>query len=274
MYNDQVTKMNLNDKIGKIVRRFREEAGLSQEELADKLDLQRPGVTQIEAGDRKLTPEELVKISAALNVSVNVLLGMEEPPEVSLPSGKAEDKPKGGMRISIPHKNLAKFREVLLYILNKVGSKPNVGETVLYKLLYFIDFNYYEKYEEQLIGATYIKNHFGPTPVEFAAVVRDMVAKGEIEAVKTKYFNREMRKYLPVRTPDLSKLSALEMATIDDVLNKLSDMRAVEISRYSHDDVPWRTTPEEKPIDYESVFYRTAAYSVRKDADESEAPGV
>jgi len=90
-----------------------------------------------------------------------------------------------------------------------------------------IDFNHYEKYEEQLIGATYIKNHFGPTPVEFVAVIKDMVGKGEIEAIKAKFFNHEMRKYLPVRTPDLSKLSAQEMATIDDVLNKLSDMKAV-----------------------------------------------
>ncbi len=47
----------------------------------------------------------------------------------------------------------------LLYVLNKVGCKYNVGETVLYKLLYFIDFDFYEKYEEQLIGATYVKNH-------------------------------------------------------------------------------------------------------------------
>ena len=61
-----------------------------------------------------------------------------------------------------------------MYVLSKVGSKPNVGESVLYKLLYFIDFNYYEKYEEQLIGATYIKNHYGPTPIEFVKIVEDM----------------------------------------------------------------------------------------------------
>jgi hypothetical protein len=77
-------------------------------------------------------------------------------------------------RISIPQKNLKKFEQVLLYILCKVGSKPNIGETVIYKLLYFIDFNFYEKYEEQLIGATYIKNQYGPTPKEFIKVVDTM----------------------------------------------------------------------------------------------------
>ncbi|QQS18171.1 hypothetical protein IPL68_06065 [Candidatus Saccharibacteria bacterium] len=44
-----------------------------------------------------------------------------------------------------PQTNPEKLREVLLYVLGKVGAKPNVGETVLYKLLYFIDFDYYEK---------------------------------------------------------------------------------------------------------------------------------
>jgi len=66
------------------------------------------------------------------------------------------------MRIIISQANVKKFKEVFLYILEKVGARPNIGETALYKLLYFIDFDYYEKFEEQLIGAKYIKNHFGP----------------------------------------------------------------------------------------------------------------
>ena len=52
--------------------------------------------------------------------------------------------------------------------------------TVLYKLLYFIDFDYYEKFEEQLVGATYIKNHFGPTPVEFKKIVDTIKLKREL----------------------------------------------------------------------------------------------
>ncbi len=62
------------------------------------------------------------------------------------------------IRNSIPKKNLRKAKEVLLYIINKIGSKSPVDEIVLYNLLYFIDFNFYEKYEEQLMGLSYIKN--------------------------------------------------------------------------------------------------------------------
>ena len=168
------------------------------------------------------------------------------------------------MRISVPQKNFEKFKEVLLYILNKVGSKANVGETVIYKLLYFIDFDYYEKYEEQFIGASYIKNKYGPTPVEFVKLVSKMIEEGEIEKVDSDYYSYPQTKYLPRRKPDLKKLSAIEKDVIDDVLNRLSDMNAAQISEYSHGDIPWLTTEDEDPIDYELVFYRNPPYNVRE----------
>ncbi len=163
-----------------------------------------------------------------------------------------------------PKKNLEKFKEVFLYILNKVGSKPNIGEAVVYKLLYFIDFNHYERYEDQLIGATYIKNNYGPTPVEFAKIVKRMIDDQEIERVESRYFDYPQTKYLPLRNPDLSVLSANELRTIDDVLNRLSEMNETQIIEYSHGDVPWLTTEDGAKIEYETVFYRTPSYSVRE----------
>jgi uncharacterized phage-associated protein len=166
-------------------------------------------------------------------------------------------------RINVPQKNVRKFREVLIYILNEVGSKPNVGETVLYKLFYFIDFDFYEKFEEQLLGATYAKNKYGPTPIEFQEIVKMMIDNEEITKVKGKYYKYPQTKYLPLREPDLSLLTALEIKTVDEVLSRLSHMDAKTISEYSHKDVPWLTTEDNEIIEYESVFYRTAPYSQR-----------
>ena len=163
--------------------------------------------------------------------------------------------------------NETKFKEVLLYILNKVAEKPNVGETVLYKLLYFIDFNYYEKYEEPLTGASYMKNQYGPTPKEFKAITEDMIGK-EIEKKTRDYYGHPQTYYTPLRKADLKKLTPQEVGEIDSVLEKLSDMNAAEISEYSHHDVPWITTEDLDIIDYESVFYRTREYSVRVYAEE------
>jgi len=44
---------------------------------------------------------------------------------------------KADERISVPTLKLNKFKNVLLYILERCAGKPNVGETVLNKLLYF-----------------------------------------------------------------------------------------------------------------------------------------
>jgi len=250
-------------KIGEKIRELRTTRGISQQRLAELLGVSRPTISQIENGERKVSADELDNLAKIFNISVNSLLNKERELEVILEEKAKEKELQPSIRINVPQKNLEKFKEVLLYILNKVGSKPNIGETVLYKLLYFIDFDFYEKYEEQLIGATYIKNHYGPTPAEFEKVVRKMTDK-EIDRVKSSYFNFPQTKYLPLRKPDLTKLKASEIEVIDNVLNKLSDMNASQISDYSHNDVPWLTTEDGGIMEYESVFYRTAPYSVRE----------
>jgi transcriptional regulator with XRE-family HTH domain len=260
----------MNQIVGERIRSLRAEADISQEELAASMDISRPTLVKIEAGKRPLTIEEAEHLTNFFGISILDLLSDEQhvTVEVIKSKGGAVSEKRGGMRISVPQKKLDKFKEVLLYILGKVGAKPNVGETVLYKLLYFIDFNFYEQYEEQLIGATYIKNKYGPTPVEFKKVVEDMIEDGDLVRVVSQYFKYPQRKYVPNRVADLRFLNAREVKLIDGVLSELSNMSANEISAYSHNDVPWLSADDGQPIDYESVFYRSEEYSVREYEDE------
>ena len=98
--------------------------------------------------------------------------------------------------------------------------------------------------------------------IENDKIIDEMEGK-DLSKVKDKYFQYPQTKYLPLRPPNITILKAHEVKMIDEVLNKLSDMNASEIRDYSHGDVPWLTTEDGKVIDYESVFYRTAPYSVR-----------
>jgi len=254
---------NFYKKLGIKIKTLREQIGLSQKRLSESLGISRVSLSQIERGERKISAEETTKLAKIFNITTDVLLDLKQDINVTLEKKKEmAPKKKAEIRISVPQKNLEKFKEVLLYILKRIGSKPNIGETVLYKLLYFIDFNFYEKYEEQLIGATYIKNNYGPTPKEFIKIVKEMEGK-ELVKIKDKYFQYPQTKYLPLKEPDLTKLKAHEIKIIDDVLEKLSDMNASQIRDYSHNDVPWLTTENGQIIDYEAVFYRTLPYSVR-----------
>jgi len=87
--------------------------------------------------------------------------------------------------------------------------------------------------------------------------------------VKGEYFQYPQTKYLPLRQPDLTLFKAHEKEVIDNVLNTLSNMNANEISDYSHEDVPWKTTEDGEIIEYETVFYRTLPYSVRNYSEEN-----
>lgn len=251
----------------KKIKILRKRSNFSQEYMARELGMSRPTYMQIEHGKRDITITEAKKLAAIFGISLEDLLAGKAPQYKVIIEKKATDKPSG-TQIRVTKKNLDKFKQVLLYILGKVGSKPNVGETVLHKLLYFIDFDYYEKFEENLMGATYIKNHHGPTSVELKDIIDDMQKKGEIEVVESLYFKYEQKKYLPIKKPNLDIVSAREIEHIDDVLARLSDKNAKEIESYSHEDIPWKVAKDGKPLSYESVFYRDEHYSVRNYNDE------
>lgn len=54
--------------------------GFSQATLADKIGAQQPYIAALEAGDRTPTLETLAKLSEALDVSPDLLLGCEKVP--------------------------------------------------------------------------------------------------------------------------------------------------------------------------------------------------
>lgn len=213
-----------------------------QKELMAILGVSRPLISDIQNQKRELTEEQKETLTEYFE-SIESL---------------------SGMRINIPQQKIEKFREIFIYILNQVGAKSNVGLTVLYKLLYFMDFDYYEKHEEQLMGLTYMKNTFGPTPREFQTVIDQMIADGDIDEVKTKHFAHQQKKFLPLRQPHLSKVTGQEMSMIDSVLKRYSDYTASKLSDLSHEDTPWQMAEDKEDIDYEYAFYRPEKFSVRE----------
>lgn len=242
--------------------KLRRHFGYSQGYLAKQIGVSRPTYIQVEKGERELTVSEARKLATLFDMDlIDFLDGkLISEPKVVLRKQK-KSRRRQDLKIKVPADKVQKFKEVLLYILGKVGAQPNIGETTLYKLLYFIDFDYFERYGEKLIGATYIKNRYGPTPVEFKKVVESMIKEGELEKIKSRYFQYRQKKYLPLRKPDLGLLTAREMKLIDKTLSNLSEKNAKQLSEYSHGDVPWQISKEGKIIDYECVFWREEPYT-------------
>ena len=64
--------------VGKVIQRFREEKGLSQEVLSGFADIGRTHLSAIERGTRKPTLDTFFKISEALEVRPSILLAAIE----------------------------------------------------------------------------------------------------------------------------------------------------------------------------------------------------
>ncbi|MES2616273.1 MAG: type II toxin-antitoxin system antitoxin SocA domain-containing protein [Bacteroidota bacterium] len=247
------------------ISELRKLKGLSQQELADKINMSRPSLAQLELGNRSIDIFELEQLAMVLGFSIDRFMSAEFSPE-TVPSEKTKQK-KQSERIAVPTLQIAKLKNVLLYILEKCAGKPNVGETVLYKLLYFADFNYYEQYEEHLTGAKYRKLPYGPVPAKLDTIIAQMAADGELQRVKTKYHGHTQTRYLPLQRANLMELKASEKETLDRVIEQMGDWSATAISDYSHKDMPWLASKEGEDINYELVFYRDSPFSVRTYSD-------
>jgi len=256
-------------EIGRRIAVLRKQKGLSQADLARSIHVSRSTLAQIELGHKKLDALELWKLGMVLGFSLDEFLAYNpgEPAGFAMePSVAYESQTE---RSALPVFQLSKFRNVMLYLLEQCAGKPNVGETVMYKLLYFSDFNYYELYEEHLSGTLYRKLPFGPVPVNIVPILRKMSDEGLLLRIKTEYHGMPQIRYIPLEKANLTLLKASEKEVMDRVIDQMSGWSAAAISAYSHKDMPWLASKEGDTINYELVFYREAPYSVRNYHDET-----
>lgn len=159
--------------------------------------------------------------------------------------------------------NSEKFKVLLHYLIYQCQLNQNMSRTVLNKLLYFSDFNYYELYEKSLTGETYIKKPRGPVSTHFIQAKNELIDEGKIEEKTQKVINYFKYTYNSISKPSLNLLSDDELNVVNDVINKISHMYSGQISEYSHGDLPWMLAEDDEELNYEAVFYRDPEYSVR-----------
>ncbi|MFH1178232.1 MAG: type II toxin-antitoxin system antitoxin SocA domain-containing protein [bacterium] len=229
------------------IQNKRKTSGISQTEVAKSLGISRPTYVKLERGESRPTESQKAILSNLFSLSQETFEKNATERVVDAVDVRVKEVPK---------ENIEKFKQVLLYVVGKVGNRPNIGQTALYKLLYFIDFDYYEKYQKYLVGATYIKNTHGPSPVSFAKIARDLEKNGKLVEVQSKFFGYDQKKYMVTSEADVSALSAPELKHIDDEIERLASKTAKELSDLSHIDTPWRVASGKEVLNYRHVFYR------------------
>jgi transcriptional regulator with XRE-family HTH domain len=245
--------------LGNKIKALRESANLSQEDLSQKIGLSRVAISQIEQGNRSVDFLELAKISEVFKLKTDYFLIEDELINIEL----TENQKKVNNKIS--NFDPKKLKNVILYILEKCAGKPNVGETVLYKLLYFIDFDNFEINNQPISGLDYVHLQYGPVPVasQYSPVIGAMKANQELKIIIFDYFGLKIKRYINLIRYNIDVLCPKETKVIDDVIGSLSNMSAAQIEEYSHGDAPWQLTGDKEVIPYNLVFERKTPYAKR-----------
>jgi uncharacterized phage-associated protein len=150
------------------------------------------------------------------------------------------------------------FEKIIHKIL--LMSKKEMYMAKLHKLLYFLEFNYLERNNKELLGEVFIKNHFGPTSKNLKKFLNILINKGlitenEDEKGRTYYISVSNKNYKFDEKTN-NELDFLEKNYLDLSTKKIADL--------SSEDNPYLITENLQEINKHSVFYRTDNFSVLK----------
>ena len=241
--------------IGQKIKEFRKQSPFSQQQVADYLQINRVSLANIEADKRKFKKDDklLISIANLFEIDVDELWDWVNIEKVK----KIEENDE--------HK---KFKNLILYILARCWQKPNIWKTVLNKLLYFSDFNYYEFKWESISGQDYLKLPRWPVPKDIDKVLEQMQGDSQIKKIETEFWWYKQIRFIPNLKYNLSEFNWLEIEIIDNVIDKLSNMTASQVSEYSHKDVPYMVTKWIwDKIDYQLAHMRTGEFIANQEND-------
>ena len=130
-----------------------------------------------------------------------------------------------------------KFKNLVLYILENDHYREE-GIKKLNKLLYFIDFYFYRKFERSISGAQYAKAPMGPIVEKYKEIFLDLEHKG---VLKQEDMIGQII-FRPKQKVDVSVFSSEEVDHVRDVLEKYGKLSSTELESISHEQQPWILT--------------------------------
>lgn len=149
-----------------------------------------------------------------------------------------------------------KLGELMLYIADRSTDDPSFGATKLNKVLFFSDFLAYANLGASITGAEYQKLKHGPAPRQLLPIQRELVAAGAASISPQARSSFVQKRLVALRAPDLSRFTAEEIATVDEVLDGLRNATATAVSQLSHKwSLGWKVARLGETIPYNTVYW-------------------
>lgn len=151
--------------------------------------------------------------------------------------------------------NLEKYEQAILFFAHTCNNL-HLGKTKLMKLLYYLDFDHYERFDVPVTGDTYFKYPHGPVPSSAETVIDVMEHRGLLEKNTAVRGNYRQHRVNPLVAYDLSVFTDTERETLLKVCERWSIASLSVIEGQTHLEAPWLAVEDWGEIPYEYAYYR------------------
>lgn len=153
--------------------------------------------------------------------------------------------------------NRKKYQNAVLYLCRKLKGEIR-GKKKLAKLLYFADFDLYEKTQKSITGDVYRAFPMGPVPAALEEITAEMTKRKMliVEQVKEREGYNATEVYKCLIEPNTSVFNDEEKKMLDRIVVKYGHLTGKQLEELSHAEAPYAGTELRKEIPYELAFYR------------------
>lgn len=212
------------------LRELRKVYGLSQEQVAEAIGINRTTLVSVEKGSRKLSSAELGKLADYLGIDMSDLLSRDMP-------------------------DMEKYKQIILEVVDEYhkATGKSLPKTFLAKLVYLVDFGWFYDELKPMSGMKYRKISYGPVPDQFFRVYEEMEGR-ELDVKRSD--QGAFWTTLTTRAGEIAsrdKLSDAEKQKIHDVVDKWKDSNTDEIVAFTHNQLPYQVSRQDQFIPYELI---------------------
>lgn len=158
--------------------------------------------------------------------------------------------------------NKAKYENAILYLTRRLGGEVH-GKKKLAKLLYFLDFDFFEKNERSVTGDEYKALPMGPFPSAMDGITAGLAGSGKLTIEKrSEYSGYEPTEVYGAKVePDIAVFDPEEVAMLDRVILKYGNLNGKQLQDLTHAEAPYIGTEPNQVIFYELAAYRGTDFS-------------
>lgn len=152
--------------------------------------------------------------------------------------------------------NEEKYKNLVLFFASKIKN-GTLGKLKIMKLLYFLDFDYFEKYGKSISGDEYLRFDNGPVPRMAEKILKEMDGK-DIKITKKKIGSglNDQQLINGLKDFNINLFSKEELLMMEETASKWEKFSGSEMKNASHGEAPWIATKPNDVIDYNLAYYR------------------